>query len=192
MAGSKAIIPRGRIERAILIIRGQKVMLDADLAELYGVTTKRLNEQVKRNRNRFPKDFIFRLSSKGKAEVVANCDHLKRLKFSPTLPYAFTEHGTVMLASVLNSRRAIEVSIHVVRVFVRIREMLSTHKEVSRKLSELEKKVEGHDEHIRALFQAIRQLMAPQDKKQRRIGFIVSEKAARYARRSQRTISGSR
>ncbi len=192
MAGSKAIIPRDRIERAILIIRGQKVMLDADLAELYGVTTKRLNEQVKRNRNRFPKDFIFRLSSKEKAEVVANCDHLKRLKFSPTLPYAFTEHGTVMLASVLNSRRAIEVSIHVVRVFVRIREMLSTHKEVSRKLSELEKKVEGHDEHIRALFQAIRQLMAPQDKKQRRIGFIVSEKAARYARRSQRTISGSR
>ena len=165
-------------------------MLDADLAELYGVTTKRLNEQVKRNRNRFPKDFIF--LSKEKAEVVANCDHLKRLKFSPTLPYAFTEHGTVMLASVLNSRRAIEVSIHVVRVFVRIREMLSTHKEVSRKLSELEKKVEGHDEHIRALFQAIRQLMAPQDKKQRRIGFIVSEKAARYARRSQRTISGSR
>ena len=121
-------------------------MLDADLAELYGVTTKRLNEQVKRNRNRFPKDFIF--LSKEKAEVVANCDHLKRLKFSPTLPYAFTEHGTVMLASVLNSRRAIEVSIHVVRVFVRIREMLSTHKEVSRKLSELEKKVEGHDEHI--------------------------------------------
>ncbi len=97
-----------------------------------------------------------------------------------------------MLASVLNSRRAIEVSIHVVRLFVRIREMLSMHKEVSRKLSELEKKVEGHNEHIRALFQAIRQLMAPQDKKQRRIGFIVSEKAARYARRSQRTISGSR
>jgi len=136
MASSKAIISQGRIERAILIIRGQKVMLDADLAALYGVTTKRLNEQVKRNRNRFPTDFIFQLSSKEKDEVVANCDHLKRLKFSPSLPYAFTEHGAIMLASVLNSRRAIDVSVHVVRTFVRLREMLSAHKEVSRKLSE--------------------------------------------------------
>ncbi len=117
--------------------------------------------------------------------MITNCDHLQNLRFSPSLPNAFTEHGAVMLASVLNSRRAIEVSIHVVRVFVGLREMLSTHKEVSRKLSELEKKVVGHDEHIRVLFQAIRQLMATPEKKGKRIGFIVSEKAARYARSSR-------
>ena len=185
MAGSKAIIPQGRIERAILIIRGQKVMLDADLAGLYGVSTRVLNQAVKRNRSRFPSDFMFRLTKGEKEEAITNCDHLRKLRFSPSLPNAFTEHGAIMLASLLNSHRAIEVSVHVVRTFVRLREMLSTHKEVSRKLSELEKKVEGHDEHIRALFQAIRQLMAPPDKKQRRIGFIVSEKAARYARRSR-------
>ena len=94
----KELIPIDMIERKILLIRGEKVMLDVDLAALYGVTTKRLNEQVKRNRERFPNDFMFQLTEEEKAEVVANCDHLKRLKFSPTLPYAFTEHGAIMLA----------------------------------------------------------------------------------------------
>ena len=103
MKDKYSIIPVERIERAILLIRGQKVMLDADLAALYGVTTKRLNEQVKRNRDRFPYDFMFQLTQEEKGEVVANCDHLKKLKFSPSLPYAFTEHGVVMLASILNS-----------------------------------------------------------------------------------------
>jgi hypothetical protein len=113
MTDKKSIIPAARIERSILVIRGEKVMLDADLAVLYGVTTKRLNEQVKRNRDRFPKDFIFQLTKREKREVVANCDHLKRLKFSPGLPYAFTEHGAIMLATVLNSPIAVKASIQV-------------------------------------------------------------------------------
>jgi hypothetical protein len=117
-----AVIPVERIETKILLIRGQKVMVDADLAELYDVPTKRLNEQVKRNRARFPADFVFRLTTQEKAEVVANCDHLNRLRFSPALPYAFTEHGAIMAAAVLNSARAIEVSVYVVRAFVRLRE----------------------------------------------------------------------
>jgi hypothetical protein len=96
-------------------------MLDTDLARLYGVSTKRLNEQVKRNRDRFPDDFMFQLTPDEKAEVVANCDHLQRLKFSPALPYAFTEHGAIMVASVLNTSRAIEVSVYVVRAFVKLR-----------------------------------------------------------------------
>ncbi|MGD0012332.1 MAG: ORF6N domain-containing protein [Terriglobia bacterium] len=111
MPDKQAIIPVERIEHAILLIRGQRVMLDADLARLYGVSTKRLNEQVKRNRDRLPEDFMFQLTPDEKAEVVANCDHLQRLKFSPALPYAFTEHGAIMVASVLNTSRAIEVSV---------------------------------------------------------------------------------
>jgi len=150
-------------------------MLDADLARLYGVTTKRLNEQVKRNRDRFPEDFMFRLTATEKAEVVANCDHLQRLKFSPALPHAFTEHGAIMLASVLSSRRAIEVSVYVVRAFVRLRRLLSTHRELAQKLAELERKVQSHDEHIRSLFHAIRELMAPPEPKRRRIGFLAKQ-----------------
>lgn len=147
-------------------------MLDLDLAELYQVGTKRLNEQVKRNKGRFPADFMFQLTAKEKAEVVANCDHLKRLKFSPTLPYAFTEHGTIMVASVLNSPRAIEVSIYVVRAFIKLREMLGTHKKLALKLGELEKRIEANDEEITALFEAIRQLVEPTTKPQKRIGFF--------------------
>ena len=126
-----ALVPRERIEQTILVIRGHRVMLDADVADLYGVTTKRLNEQVKRNRNRFPADFMFQLTSKEKAEVVANCDHLAKLKFSPAKPCAFTEHGAVMVASVLNSERAVEVSVYVVRAVVKLREMLGTHRKLA-------------------------------------------------------------
>jgi len=172
MPKTRAIVPAGRIESRILLIRGHKVMLDLDLAELYQVGTKRLNEQVKRNKGRFPADFMFQLTAKEKAEVVANCDHLKRLKFSPTLPYAFTEHGTIMVASVLNSPRAIEVSIYVVRAFIKLREMLGTHKKLALKLGELEKRIEANDEEITALFEAIRQLVEPTTKPQKRIGFF--------------------
>ena len=167
-----AIIPSERIEKAILLIRGEKVMLDADLAEMYGVATKRLNEQVKRNRGRFPDDFVFQLTSQEKSEVVANCDHLSRLKFSPVLPFAFTEHGAIMAASVLNTPRAIQASVYVVRAFVKLRELLATHRELSHKLAELERKVSGHDEAIRSLVVAIRQLMnPPMEPKRGRIGF---------------------
>ena len=115
------LVPSERIERSILFIRGQKVMLDADLADLYGVATKVLNQAVKRNMDRFPGDFLFQLTAEEKAEVVTDCDHLAKLKFSPVLPYAFTEHGAIMAASVLNSPQAVEVSVFVVRAFVRLR-----------------------------------------------------------------------
>ncbi|MGH9427707.1 MAG: ORF6N domain-containing protein [Terriglobia bacterium] len=122
------VVPRERIEQTILVIRGQRVVLDSDLAKLYGVSTKALNQAVKRNADRFPKDFMFRLTQQEKTRVVTNCDHLSKLKFSPTMPFAFTEHGAVMVANVLNSERAVEVSIYVVRAFVKLREMLGTHK----------------------------------------------------------------
>ena len=169
-----------RIQQAILLIRGKRVMLDADLAKLYGVSTKRLNEQVKRNRDRFPGDFMFQLTAREKGEVVANCDYLSRLKFSPVLPYAFTEHGAIMLAAVLNTPRAIEVSVFVVRAFVRLREILTTHKALAHKLAELESKIESHDEAIRSLVSAIRQLMAAPEEPPKKIGFHVREKRAFY------------
>ncbi len=162
------IIPLEPIERRILLIRGEKVMLDTDIASLYGVSTKRLNEQVKRNRSRFPQDFMFQLNEKEKAEVVANCDHLKQLKFSPTLPYAFTEHGAIMLATVLNSPVAVAASIQVVRAFVRLRQMLASNAELARKLEALEKK---YDAQFKVVFDAIRQLMTPPETKKKKIGF---------------------
>lgn len=157
-------------------------MLDADLADLYGTTTKRLNEQVKRNRGRFPEDFMFQLTDKEKAEVVAICDHLTKLKFSPVLPNAFTEHGAIMVASVLNTKRAIQVSVFVVRAFVKLREMLATHKELAHKLAELERKLQNHDQSIRSLVVAIRQLMAPPEPEppKKRIGFLVEEPHVPY------------
>ena len=167
----KNLVPMGRIEQRILLVRGQRVILDADLALLYGVTTKRLNEQVKRNRARFPSDFLFKLSQKEKAEVVAICDHLERIKFSPVLPFAFTEHGAIMVASILNTRRAMEVSVYVVRAFVRLRGIMMSNKELAGKLVELEQRISGHDRHIQDLFKAIRALMMPERKRTRKIGF---------------------
>lgn len=165
------IILLNNIDKRILTIRGLKVMLDADLAELYGVTTKRLNEQVKRNQGRFPEDFMFKLTEQEKQEVVANCDHLSRLKYSQYLPYAFTEHGAIMAATVLNTSRAVGVSIYVVRAFVKLREILSDHKELALKLAELDKKVAMHDISIKNLVETIRQLANPSEKKRRRVGF---------------------
>jgi hypothetical protein len=168
MNESTEIIPAERIERGILVIRGQKVMLDADLAELYGVSTRRLNEQVKRNRERFPPDFMFQLSAGEKQEVVANCDHLRRLRFSPVLPFAFTEHGAVMLASVLNSPIAVNASIAVVRAFLRLRQLLAAHADVARKLAAVEKK---YDAQFKVVFDAIKKLMQPDEPPRKRIGF---------------------
>lgn len=167
------IIPVESIENKILLLREQKVIIDSDLAILYGVTTKRLNEQVKRNLKRFPDDFIFRLTKTEKNEVVANCDHLKRLKFSSNLPYAFTEHGAIMVASVLNSNKAIETSIFVVRAFIRLRQILSTHVELAQKLRELELQINSHDEHIRTIFEALTQLLNPPESPKKRIGFAI-------------------
>jgi len=168
METDKSLVQLQRIEKTILLIRGQKVMLDADLAALYGVSTKRLNEQVKRNRGRFPDDFMFKLTKQEKSEVVAICDHLFKLKYSNTLPNAFTEHGVIMLASILNSPVAIQASIQVVRVFVRLREMLKSHKELEAKLDKLEKR---YDKQFKVVFDVIRQLMEPPRKKRNPIGF---------------------
>jgi len=143
-------------------------MIDADLAELYGVPTKALNQALKRNRDRFPPDFGFRLSRSEKIEVVTNCDHLARLKYSPSVPYAFTEHGAIMAANVLNSPRAVAMSVHVVRAFVRLREVIASHKELVKRLDELEGR---YDEQFKVVFDAIRQLMAPPEPK-RKIGFV--------------------
>ncbi len=174
------LIPIEHIHQLILLIRGKKVMVDADLAKLYGVSTKRLNEQVKRNRDRFPGDFMFQLSAREKGEVVANCDHLSRLKFSPVLPYAFTEHGAIMLAGILSTDRAIEVSVFVVRAFVRLREILATHGSLANKLAELEGRIETHDEAIQSLVSAIRQLMSAPEEPPKKIGFHVREKRPFY------------
>ncbi len=138
MVKERLLIPIEHIENKIMLIRGQKVIIDSDLAELYGVKTKRLNEQVKRNNKRFPKDFIFQLTKSEKEEAVAECDRLSKLKFSPTLLFVFTEHGAIMAASVLNSKRAIEISVYVVRVFIKLREILMSQKELALKLSEVE------------------------------------------------------
>jgi hypothetical protein len=162
------LIPQEYIEDKIIYIRNQGVMIDRDIAFIYGVSTKRLNEQVKRNRKRFPDDFMFQLSKEEKNEVVANCDHLKTLKFSPNLPYAFTEHGAIMLASVLNSALAIETSIRVVRAFVKLREFAINNKELARKIEEIEKK---YDKQFKIVFDAIKQLMMPPPVQKRKIGF---------------------
>jgi len=161
-----------QVQSKILLIRGEKVILDSDLAVLYGVPTKRLNEQVKRNRERFPPDFMYQLTKKEKGEVVANCDHLRKLKFSAVLPYAFTERGAIMAASILNSERAVQASIYVVRAFVKLRQMLAPYKELMGKLDQLEKKLKTHDKQIIAIVEAIKLLMPPpNDKPKEPFGF---------------------
>jgi len=172
------MVPDELIMNKILNIRGMKVMIDSDLADLYGVTTKRLNEQVKRNAKRFPVDFMFQLSEQEKQEVVANCDHLNRLKFSTVLPHAFTEHGAVMLASVLNSERAISINIQIIRIFIRMRQMMATNLEILRKLEHIEKSDKEQDRHILLIFEYLRQLeqakqQQEEQPKRKKIGFRV-------------------
>ena len=170
------IVPDEIVISKILLIRGKKVMIDRDMAELYGVTTKRLNEQVKRNNKRFPEDFMFQLTREEKDEVVANCDHLKGLKYSPNLPNVFTEHGAVMLASVLNSDRAIEVNIQIVRIFTKLREMILTNKDILLKLEQLETQVIENSVDIQNIFAALKELLNPPQKPRPAIGFKLQSK----------------
>ncbi|MDR6966498.1 phage regulator Rha-like protein [Flavobacterium arsenatis] len=169
----KSIVPTEVIMNKILFIRGQKVMIDRDLAELYGVTTKRLNEQVKRNVNRFPEHFMFQLNEVEKEYVVANCDHLKKLKFSSTSPYVFTEHGTMMLASVLNSEKAVETSIRIIEVFVKMREYFTDNLNLKLEIESIKKKLTNHDKNIELVFNYLDELMDKQDNKveRSRIGY---------------------
>jgi phage regulator Rha-like protein len=163
--------PATPLERRILLVRGHKVMRDRDLAELYGVTTKRLNEQVRRNRNRFPADFMFRLTRKEALVLTRSRSQnatLKRGQNIKYIPFAFTEHGAVMLATVLNSPVAVQASIQVVRAFVRLREILATHRDLARKLEELEHK---YDARFKIVFDALRELTAPPEPPRRQIGF---------------------
>ena len=172
MANSKPVVKVGKIQQRILLIRGEKVIVDADLAEFYGVPTKALNQAVRRNMNRFPADFMFQLNKNEKMEVVTNCDHLNKLKFSPVNPLVFTEHGALMAASILNSARAVEVSLFIVRAFVALRRAISEHKELARKITQLERKLADHDDQIIAIIQAIKELSGPKPvPKKRRIGF---------------------
>src|SRR5207245_6637565 len=178
------------IERAIYSLRGQRVMLDSDLAAIYGVTTRRLNEQLRRNRSRFPDDFAFQLTAEEsrnlksqiatsslRSQFVTSSSHGGKRK----LPWVFTEHGALMLASVLNSQIAVQASVRVVRAFVRLREMVTANVQLAAKLEQLERRLDSHDEAIVELFAALKRLLeSPEPSRRREIGFHVREKAARY------------
>ena len=175
-----AVVPVEHITRAILVLRSYRVLLDTELAALYGVTTKRFNEQVRRNRERFPADFMFQLSAQ-EAEALrsqiatSNAPPPRGRGGRRYLPYVFTEHGAIMAATILNSTRAVEMSVYVVRAFVKLRELLSSNRELARRFAQLEarldKKFTQHDEAIAAILSAIRQLMSPLRPKRRPIGF---------------------
>ncbi len=192
MSDDKAMVSVERIERPIYLIRGQKVMLDSDLAEIYGVQTKALKRAVNRNRARFPSDFMFQLTAKEYESLRRQIGTLKRGQHAKYLPYVFTEHGAIMLASVLNSPVAVEASVRVVRAFVRLREMLASNRELAQKLAELERKFEGHDDAIRNLFEAIRQLLASPEPKRRGIGFQVKERSVKYRLKHESRIGPTR
>ena len=166
------IIPQEVVEKKIFLIRGQKVLMDRDLAELYGVTTGHLKRQVRRNIQRFPEEFMFQLTKNEWSELMPIWHQFKTRKHSYVLPFAFTEHGVTMLASVLNSEKAIKISIIIVKTFVKLREIITTRKDLAYRLKELESKMEKHDADICTIFEAIRQLMTPPpEPPKRRIGF---------------------
>jgi ORF6N domain len=170
------------VENAIHLVRGQRVMLDSDLAAIYGVSTMRLNEQLRRNKKRFPSDFAFQLTREEFTTLISQFAISKKGRGGRrTLPWVFTEHGAIMLASVLNSDIAVEASVRVVRAFVRLREIVSANAELAAKFAELERRLDSHDEAIAQLFAAIRQLLAPAPEKKREIGFHVRERSGRYA-----------
>lgn len=180
--------PLHAVDTLILNLRGQKVMLDADLATIYGVPTKALNQAVKRNAERFPEDFLFQLDSEEKAEVVTNCDHLSRLKFSKSLPYAFTEHGALMAANVLNSPDAVRMSVHVVRAFIKQRELIAGQAEILKKLAQLDATLLRHDEALRIIWQELQPLLSPPPEPQKReIGFHAREPKVKHNAQTKRT-----
>jgi len=167
-----AIILAKRVSSKILVLRNLKVILDGDLAALYGVSVKRLNEQVKRNTRRFPSDFLFRLTRAEEKNLRSqNATSSSAHGGRRYLPHAFTEHGAIMAATILNSKRAIEMSIFVVRAFVQMRQALVVNQHIVSKLAELEARIESHDADIQDLVEAIRELMAPPPANHRRIGF---------------------
>ena len=165
------LIPIEKIESRILFLRGKKVMLDVDLAELYKVKTKVLNQAVKRNLKRFPIDFMFQLTKNEMDELVTNCDRFKNLKHSTSYSFAFTEQGVAMLSSILNSERAILVNIQIIRTFTKLREMIEGNRDLKKKIEEMERK---YDTQFKAVFEAIKNLIEPERKPKRKIGFYVA------------------
>jgi len=180
----QSLVPVEAIVSKILFLRGEKVLLDRDLAELYGVETRVLNQAVRRNARRFPKDFMFTLTREEVTRISQSVTS-SQVKYSKRVT-AFTEQGVAMLSSVLNSDRAIEVNVAIMRAFVQLRRMIGSHEELARKLAELEARLSEHDEQIQAIFEAIRQLMAPPDRPPRKIGFDVSEKSRTYTTAGRR------
>ena len=180
----QSLVPVEAIVSKILFLRGEKVLLDRDLAELYGVETRVLNQAVRRNARRFPKDFMFTLTREEVTRISQSVTS-SQVKYSKRVT-AFTEQGVAMLSSVLNSDRAIEVNVAIMRAFVQLRRMIGSHEELARKLAELEARLAEHDEKIQAIFEAIRQLMAPPDRPPRKIGFDVSEKSRTYTTAGRR------
>lgn len=174
------VIPVEAVIGRILLIRNQKVMLDADLAKLYSVTTKRLNEQVKRNIKRFPSDFMFQLTKGESASLRSQIATLKRGQHSKYLPYAFTELGVAMLSTVLNSDRAIEINIIIMRAFVKLREIISTNKKVEEKLNEIEARLDNHDEKIFDIMESIDKMINSPERPIKKIGFQVKERTIKY------------
>ena len=170
------------ITHKILILRKKKVLLDRDIAGLYEVSTKALNQAVNRNTRRFPPDFMFRLTKKEKDELVTNCDRFQPLKHSTVTPRAFTEQGVAMLSSVLNSQRAIEVNIVIMRAFVHLRKMMIYQTEWAKKLRHLENQIKNHDDKIQAIFDAIQQLITLTEKSHKKIGFTAKEVQKSYAK----------
>jgi len=179
-------VPVEQVEKLIHLARGEKVLLDSDLAMLYGVTTGNLNKAVKRNWQRFPSDFMFQLSDEEVTGLIFQSGTSKQRGGRRHNPYAFTEQGVAMLSSVLRSERAVQVNVAIMRAFVGLRRMLSANEALARKLGELERRLEGHDQAIRSLFYAIRQLMAPPPKPRKQIGFQVREPCAPYGAERKR------
>ncbi|MFA7231785.1 MAG: ORF6N domain-containing protein [Victivallaceae bacterium] len=165
------LMPVERIESKILLIRGQKVLLDRDLAELYQVSTKAFNQAVKRNQSRFPLNFMFQLTGTEKNELVTNCDRLDKLKYSSVLPYVFTEHGALMSATVLNSERAINVSILIVEAFIRMRELLMNNAKMTEKLKDIEDRMDTQEMNTIIIMDKLRALTNPTQNKTQKIGF---------------------
>ena len=176
----KGIIPVQQVAQAIRFVRGERILLDFDLAQLYGVTTGNLNKAVRRNRERFPTDFMFQLTAEETKSLIFQFGISKGRGGRRHFPYAFTEQGVAMLSSVLNSQRAVKVNIAIMRAFVKLRQILETNPDLARKFSELERRVGKHDAEITAIIEAIRQLMAPPEKPRRETGFHVREKTPRY------------
>ncbi|MBW1740089.1 MAG: ORF6N domain-containing protein [Deltaproteobacteria bacterium] len=183
MTEKRSLVPIESIQRRIFVIRNERVMIDRALAELYGVETKQLKRAVRRNLDRFPSDFMFELTKEEYDSLRCQIGTLKRGEHTKYLPMAFTEQGVAMLSSVVNSKQAIEVNILIMRAFVELRKMISSHKALLRKVEEMEKK---YDEQFKVVFDAIRELMTPPEKPRKKIGFVVKERRAAYGKGAKR------